>query len=462
MIVETVLSWVSSYSLETNTTVLASVSSLVAGPRLEDYWKQAGNLLEGSLSHGFPWTLFTYLTLAVITFFVYRLAFSPLDRFRDMIDVGWGCLGGDGRAPLTEKIREVQRLRKTGNLPPVYPNGWFAVIESRQLARAQVVPVQMFGETLAVFRGEDGSAHVTDAYCPHIGANMAVGGVVKGDCLECPFHGWLFRGSDGACVHIPYSAKVPKTARVKRWESQEVNGFVFVWHDAEGRPPMWHLPEVQQITDGSWIFRGRTVHHILAHIQEIPENGADLAHLGHLHVPSVFKGSDLRYVFANSQLFDFAKHTWRGEWQVRPAPESHTADLKVTHAFSLFGGKFKLFTMVVKAEQIGPGVVHLHFNTGLGSGVLVQTVTPMEPLRQRVVHQFFSSRTFIAPYAKFVLLSEARHFERDIMIWNNKQYLSHPLLVSEDRLILRFRRWYTQFYSENSPKFTFKKESMDW
>lgn len=71
----------------------------------------------------------------------------------------------------------------------------------------QVVPVQVFGETLAVFRGEDGTAHVTDAYCPHIGANLAVGGVVKGDCLECPFHGWLFRGSDGACVHIPYSSK---------------------------------------------------------------------------------------------------------------------------------------------------------------------------------------------------------------------------------------------------------------
>ena len=76
----------------------------------------------------------------------------------------------------------------------------------------QVRSVQVFGETLAVFRALSGEAHVTDAYCPHIGANMAVGGVVKGDCLECPFHGWRFRGSDGKCVNIPYSSKGKATS----------------------------------------------------------------------------------------------------------------------------------------------------------------------------------------------------------------------------------------------------------
>lgn len=49
------------------------------------------------------------------------------------------------------------------------------------------------------------------------------------------------------------------------------------------------------------------------------------------------------------------------------------------------------------------------------------------------------------------------------MVWNNKQYLSQPLLVSEDRFIVKFRRWYSQFYSENSPKFSFTNEnSLEW
>ena len=28
---------------------------------------------------------------------------------------------------------------------------------------------------------------------------------VKGNCLECPFHGWRFNGDDGKCTHIPYT-----------------------------------------------------------------------------------------------------------------------------------------------------------------------------------------------------------------------------------------------------------------
>lgn len=63
------------------------------------------------------------------------------------------------------------------------------------------------GEQVAVFRAENGKAHVVDAYCPHLGANLAVGGRVLGNCIECPFHGWQFQGSDGKCVKIPYAEK---------------------------------------------------------------------------------------------------------------------------------------------------------------------------------------------------------------------------------------------------------------
>lgn len=65
-------------------------------------------------------------------------------------------------------------------------------------------------------------------------------------------------------------------------------------------------------------------------------------------------------------------------------------------------------------------------------------------------------------FSVYYLTVSLFQFERDVMVWNNKQYLSQPLLVAEDRFILRFRRWYSQFYSENSPKFSFQKESLEW
>lgn len=63
------------------------------------------------------------------------------------------------------------------------------------------------GEQVAVFRSQEGKAYVVDGYCPHLGANLAVGGRVVGNCIECPFHGWQFQGSDGKCVKIPYAEK---------------------------------------------------------------------------------------------------------------------------------------------------------------------------------------------------------------------------------------------------------------
>ena len=78
---------------------------------------------------------------------------------------------------------------------------------------------------------------------------------------------------------------------------------------------------------------------------------------------------------------------------------------------------------------------------------------------------------------KFYLYAHTRHIsginqiimcllhlqlERDMIAWNNKSYALKPLLVREDELILRHRRWFSQFYSKNSPRFSFKKEDLSF
>lgn len=164
------------------------------------------------------------------------------------------------------------------------------------------------GENFAVFRTEKGIVHVLDAYCPHLGANLAVGGLVKGDCIECPFHQWTFRGSDGACDNIPYSTgAIPKNAKVKKWISQESNGAVYVWYHAENEEP-WELTGIKEIDSGEWIYHGRNEFLINCHIQDIPENGADVAHLAAVHGPNMLTGNDLR--FSRTAWANFGMHSW--------------------------------------------------------------------------------------------------------------------------------------------------------
>lgn len=64
------------------------------------------------------------------------------------------------------------------------------------------------GHNLAVFRTTDDKVYVTDAYCPHLGADLTAGGKVVGNSLECPFHKWRFNGESGKCVSGPSSEKV--------------------------------------------------------------------------------------------------------------------------------------------------------------------------------------------------------------------------------------------------------------
>lgn len=64
------------------------------------------------------------------------------------------------------------------------------------------------GENLVAWRGmESDQVHVADAYCPHNGAHLGVGGTVRGDCIQCPFHHWRYRGGDGKLVEIPYAER---------------------------------------------------------------------------------------------------------------------------------------------------------------------------------------------------------------------------------------------------------------
>src|SRR5688572_9753260 len=93
-----------------------------------------------------------------------------------------------------------------------FPRGWFAVAFSSDVPAQGVVAMRYFGRDLIAYRGTSGRAFVTEAYCPHLGAHLAHGGVVEGETIRCPFHGWKFEG--GKCVGVPYTDKIPPKARI--------------------------------------------------------------------------------------------------------------------------------------------------------------------------------------------------------------------------------------------------------
>jgi 3-ketosteroid 9alpha-monooxygenase subunit A len=123
--------------------------------------------------------------------------------------------------------------------------GWFQVGWSGQLPPGECLPLRYFGTELVAWRGESGRFLVADAYCPHLGAHLGYGGVVTGECIRCPMHGWEWDESGGN-ESIPYRS-VPDARRLRLWDARDVGGILYIWHDAAGRPPLFEPPDVFEV-----------------------------------------------------------------------------------------------------------------------------------------------------------------------------------------------------------------------
>src|SRR5690606_23921986 len=160
-----------------------------------------------------------------------------------------------------------------------YPSGWFVVATSEELVPGQLLSLRYFGRELVAFRGESGKPSVIDAHCPHLGAHLAHGGVIEGECVRCPFHGWKFDGR-GACVEVPYSDRIPPKAAIAAWPTLEQDGLIFVFHGRPGEQP-WPMEPL----DPRGYTPGKMVHWrgLATHPQEVFENTVDITHIGPVH-----------------------------------------------------------------------------------------------------------------------------------------------------------------------------------
>ncbi len=166
--------------------------------------------------------------------------------------------------------------------PLPIPSGWFALRYSDELVPGQVEAIDYFGRNLVLFRTEAGEAVVFDAFCPHLGTHLGHGGVVEGERLRCPFHGWAFAAS-GRCVDIPYAARIPRMARTAVWQIVEQSGRIWIWHGAGGESPFYAVPRIPELEGDAWQDHQRYYWSLRTCMQEMSENGADSAHFRFVH-----------------------------------------------------------------------------------------------------------------------------------------------------------------------------------
>ncbi len=170
----------------------------------------------------------------------------------------------------------------------MFINFWYVAEESRNV-RDQPVHVRMLGQEFALFRDSAGTLHALNNVCVHRGGSLAHG-KVRGDCIECPYHGWQYDGA-GVCRKIPSlgpEGRVPGRAKLDAYPVIEKYDLVFVFLGdlpEEQRPPIMDIPDWG---DPAWRPNFMRFEFNFDYKRSI-ENGVDTAHNEFTHSIQVFK-----------------------------------------------------------------------------------------------------------------------------------------------------------------------------
>ena len=322
-------------------------------------------------------------------------------------------------------------------LPP-YPTGWYAVGLSDELAPGQLTNLTFMGQDLVLFRTAAGVATLIDAYCPHLGAHFGHGGTVEGERIRCPFHGFEFDGT-GACQHVPYGTKPPK-GKAKIHTLREQHGLLLAFFSPDGSAPTWEVPDLDTtgwspLSRMHWDFRG--------HPQETTENSVDMGHFPIIHGYTnvaplrdiVIEGPYLSTRYKMTRERAILGRAVESEFDVHVHGLGYSfVDITVPQ----FNWRSRLF--VLATPTVGDQIRLRVAVSALPSAFFPAKIHPLLALVPRaLVFQAALRGTFEGI---------CNDVSQDFKIWQNKRYLSPPMLAEGDGPVGKYRRWARQFYTE--------------
>ena len=243
-----------------------------------------------------------------------------------------------------------------------YMAGWSTELAQGLFAR------RLFGERIVVFRKADGSVAALEDRCPHRFAPLSKG-TRNGDTLVCGYHGLAFDGS-GACVHNPFSERIPATAKVRSWRAEERDGIVWLWGGEPAAADPATIPDFACVADapGRKVLRGLTL------IAAPYEFCTDLSHIEFVH-KGTFAGDGV--IFAGTHEVIDDGDTLHSNWWM----PSVAAPMAVREAFGAGTPTDHWLEMRWNAPasmrlELGATLVGLPRSEGVSVGGQAHIVTP--------------------------------------------------------------------------------------
>src|SRR6266567_894217 len=198
------------------------------------------------------------------------------------------------------------------------------------------------------------------------------------------------------------------------------NRELVLWRDA----PAWDIPVIEEIGDPAWSDFYSSSYVIRTVPQEMSENGVDPAHF--------------QYVHGTDDVAEMESYDTDGPCSVMLSKQSYVTPRGVTH------GRIDVY-------NYGPGFSKVWFS-GIVDAINIATTTPIDEDTTQVRFNFivrkFDDEKLTSTVAAAFVKEINKQVQEDKPIWEHKVFLPTPALADTDGPIMKFRKWYSQFYAE--------------
>ncbi len=263
-------------------------------------------------------------------------------------------------------------------------NTWYGIGIAADLGRSPK-PITVLEEHVVLFRRLDGRAVALGNVCPHRFAPLHLG-KLRGDYIECPYHGLQF-DSTGGCVVNPHArAFRPDAARVHAYPIEERHGFLWIWMGEPEKADASSIADFSVFDDHERFATVSGYVRIEANYQLVTDNLLDLTHAEYIHPRianpgqygrarrSVHEEGDTiwsKYDNPNEPLTELSKSMW-------DAADGNRADM---HSYMRWDLPCTLLVEVGTTPVGRPRI----------EGVLRPTALLLSPESEYVTHYFWMS-----------------------------------------------------------------------
>lgn len=199
---------------------------------------------------------------------------------------------------------------------------WYPVHYIEDLDKSKLTKFTLLGQDLVIWWDTQAACwRAFEDKCPHRLVPLSEGRIAEDGLLECPYHGWAFKG-DGMCDRIPQqlpgnTAQESKRACVQSLPTAERQGLLFLYPGQPENAAKVKIPIIEPLEESpdGWICLN-TFRDLPYDALTLLENVLDASHVPFTHHRSVGNRSNAAPV--ELEVVESGKQGFKGVWEEGP------------------------------------------------------------------------------------------------------------------------------------------------